>query len=339
MSTNPFKNFVAFMVNDEALKWLKDFNTDSSHDQAAFNDYEAIEPGKTSWRTIGLTQPDVNEPSVFVQDVGDEGQLLTMKLQERVLPGSVIKEALNKKIAALTAEQGRKPNKKTIMEMKEEIVFDLLPHSHIRKATIPVLFMAPYLFVFSTSMKRVDEVTALLRGAIETVSSSTTGRVIPQFFAIQTRIPLLSGLTTVARDQGGDYDQFHPHNAGTFVGESKRTIKVKDRDIDAHEIQQLFKQDYQASELEMCYWAEHTLREDVPTLVVKVNDKMHFKGVHLPDAQAVSVRSGGDGESLDDIGMLWLVARTYRQMVNDFISEVGGGLMVEAAGADDEDEL
>lgn len=336
MSSNPFKNFVAFMVNDEALKWLKDFNTDSSHEQAAFADHEALEPGKTTWRTIGLDKPDADEPSSFVQAVGDEGRLMKVKLQERVLPGSVIKEALQKKMAALEAAQGRKPNKKVIMELKEEVIFDLLPHSHIRKTTIPVLFMDPYLFIFSTSMKRVDEVTALLRGAIEVASVNSAGRIIPQFFPIQTRLPLLNGLTTVARDQGGDYDQFHPNMSGTFVGESKRTIKVKDRDIDGYEIQQLLKQDYQVSELEMCYWIEDSPRGDDPALVLKVNDKLHFKGVHMPDAQAVSVRSGGDGENMDDLAMLWLIARTYRQMVKDFVAEVGGGLALTATDEDDE---
>lgn len=91
--------------------------------------------------------------------------LLCAKKEEKILPGSVIKELLTEKVEEIEAEQDRKVRKKERDNLKDELMMELLPKAFSRHQ-LTFAYIAPeagLLVVDASSAKRADELTAFLR--------------------------------------------------------------------------------------------------------------------------------------------------------------------------------
>ncbi|WP_207063922.1 recombination-associated protein RdgC [Motiliproteus sp. SC1-56] len=91
--------------------------------------------------------------------------LLCAKKEEKILPGSVIKEMLAERVEAIETEQSRKVRKKERDELKDTLMMELLPKAFSRHQ-LTFAYIAPeagLLVVDASSAKRADELTAFLR--------------------------------------------------------------------------------------------------------------------------------------------------------------------------------
>jgi DNA recombination-dependent growth factor C len=59
--------------------------------------------------------------------------LINLLQEERILPGSVVREALDERVALIEAEQSRKVYRKEKLQLKDEVILDLLPRSFTRR--------------------------------------------------------------------------------------------------------------------------------------------------------------------------------------------------------------
>jgi len=75
----------------------------------------------------GEDAPLVHESSGFY--------LVAARKEERILPGSVVRDALTEKVEEIETEQSRKVYKKERDQLKDDIVQAFLPRAFIRKAT------------------------------------------------------------------------------------------------------------------------------------------------------------------------------------------------------------
>ncbi|WP_028241287.1 recombination-associated protein RdgC [Stutzerimonas azotifigens] len=94
--------------------------------------------------------------------------LIAARKEERILPGSVVKDALKEKVDEIEAEQMRKVYKKERDQLKDDIVQAFLPRAFIRKSTT-FAAIAPSLglvLVDSSSAKRAEDLLSTLREAI-----------------------------------------------------------------------------------------------------------------------------------------------------------------------------
>lgn len=94
--------------------------------------------------------------------------MLAARKEEKLLPSSVIKDALSEKVAKIEDEQGRKVYKKEKDQLKDEIVLDLLPRAFSRYQNTYAL-IAPqqgWIAVDSSSHKRAEELLSHLRGSL-----------------------------------------------------------------------------------------------------------------------------------------------------------------------------
>src|SRR5690606_3892944 len=88
--------------------------------------------------------------------------------EERILPGSVVRDALKEKVDEIEAEQMRKVYKKERDQLKDEIVQTLLPRAFLRRSTT-YSAIAPdqgLVLVDSASPKRAEDLLSTLREAI-----------------------------------------------------------------------------------------------------------------------------------------------------------------------------
>lgn len=85
--------------------------------------------------------------------------------EERLLPSTVVKEALDEKVQAIEEEQHRKVRKKEKDELKEQIVTELLPRAFKRSSYTFAYIDTKnnWLVVNASSAKKADDLTSFLR--------------------------------------------------------------------------------------------------------------------------------------------------------------------------------
>ncbi|MEG3766009.1 recombination-associated protein RdgC [Alteromonas sp. 14N.309.X.WAT.G.H12] len=89
--------------------------------------------GKQDTATMGFASPfaQVGNEGVMFHKV-QERYWLTVKKQEKILPSSVVNAELAEKVAAIEAETGSPVGKKQQQDLKQEIMFRLLPQAFVR---------------------------------------------------------------------------------------------------------------------------------------------------------------------------------------------------------------
>ncbi|SDI87461.1 recombination associated protein RdgC [Pseudomonas flavescens] len=108
----------------------------------------------------GADAPLVHESQGFL--------LISARKEERILPGSVVKDAVKEKVDEIENEQMRKVYKKEREQIKDEIVQAFLPRAFIRKsATFAAIAPAQGLIIVNASSpKRAEDLLSTLREAI-----------------------------------------------------------------------------------------------------------------------------------------------------------------------------
>lgn len=94
--------------------------------------------------------------------------MICVRLEERILPSSVINDELNNKLDAIQSETGRRPVGKHKQSIKDELILTLLPKAFTRsKRTYAYIDQqAQLLVVDASSSNKAEELMELLRQSI-----------------------------------------------------------------------------------------------------------------------------------------------------------------------------
>lgn len=94
--------------------------------------------------------------------------LLAVRIDERAVPPQAVAEEVERRVAALLEREGRKPGRRQLADLKDEVTMDLRPRAFVKSVTVPVLLApaAGLMLVGTSSKSRCDEVTSFVRNAV-----------------------------------------------------------------------------------------------------------------------------------------------------------------------------
>lgn len=127
-----------------------------------------VECGATQPQSLGWAPPRGLAHGRLVEDIGGHW-LMKLMIEQRVLPGSVVKKRVDEIAAQVEQATGRKPGKKALKDLKEQATHELLPMAFTKTSAIKVWF-APadrLLMIDAGSASRAEEVVTLLIKALD----------------------------------------------------------------------------------------------------------------------------------------------------------------------------
>lgn len=151
-----FKNILVYTFGT-------DFTVDTDHLQDKLSDFpfepcKSIETYRTGWVTPAATSDQFSF-------ISSRRILLCLKRQEKVIPASVVNEALKEKVQTIEEKEHRKPGRKEKLSLKEEILTDLTPRAFARSSYTwgYIDLNSQQIIIDASSAKKADEFLDLLR--------------------------------------------------------------------------------------------------------------------------------------------------------------------------------
>ncbi|MBT3196389.1 MAG: recombination-associated protein RdgC [Gammaproteobacteria bacterium] len=122
--------------------------------------------GALELSTLGWSAPLPNGSGLTLPVGG--AILIAAKKEEKILPASVVREALNERIAEIESTEGREVRNKEKQRLRDEITVELLPRAFTKSRVLHALIDPEqgWLLVDTASRPRAEEMTVLLRESI-----------------------------------------------------------------------------------------------------------------------------------------------------------------------------
>jgi recombination associated protein RdgC len=159
-----FKNLTVFRL---APGWSATFDQiEAGLDKGRF-----AECGATQEQSAGWVPPRGPADGPLAETV--RGQwLMRLMVEQRVLPGAVVKRRIEEIAAEIERTTGRKPGRKQTKELKDQATLELLPMAFTKRSAVNV-WVSPdsgFVVLDTSSPGRADEVVTLLVKALDGVS-------------------------------------------------------------------------------------------------------------------------------------------------------------------------
>lgn len=282
------------------LKW---------HMEVGTEDGKIKPPTAGQTGTIGFQTVAPNWPMIVASP---DHILLCVEMQDRMLPGPIVKKRVEELAAEAERTTGRKPGKKARAELKEQATEELLPKAFIKTTQVHVTLFRkePLLLVWSTSSKRVDQVLTLL---------SKIGGPDMRIDAIQTKQAPSVALTAFVRDNGaqgeGLFENLIPCRDVLIHNGDGAKIRTTNVSTESNSVQApITHLGYDVSEVAIATKDEVTFT---------LTDTLCFKKFDIGTAMDARELSGKDDGALEAIA--WLSA-TEAQRALGYVLEMMGGV-------------
>lgn len=124
--------------------------------------------GSQTLSTYGFVAPLGKDEDAPMLHISQNFMLLCAQQQERILPASVLRDALNEKVEQLEQAESRKVYKKEREQIKDELTMEMLPRAFVRKAKTYAAIdgNTGLIYVDASSTKRAEELLSALREAL-----------------------------------------------------------------------------------------------------------------------------------------------------------------------------
>jgi recombination associated protein RdgC len=193
----------------------------------------------------GFVSPFGNDSEVLMHE-SSECALLELGGRERVLPSSVVKEAMEAKLKAIRERTGRNPGKKQREQIKDEVMLDLLPRAFVKPSR-----QAAYIDLHS-KMLIVDAATDKPAEAIITQLREGLGSFVAEPVQTEESVSamlsawLIAGKCDGPFELGDECELKDPVDTGC-------AIKAKRHDLSVEEIREHVRTGKKVSQLGLIY--------------------------------------------------------------------------------------
>ena len=259
--------------------------------------------------TYGFVAPFGKGADAPLVHVSQDFILIAARKEDRILPGSVVRDALKEKVEEIEAEQMRKVYKKERDQLKDEIIQAFLPRAFIRRSTT-FAAIAPkqgLILVNSASPKRAEDLLSTLREAIGslpvrplTVKMAPTA-VLTEWVKTQQAAEHFTALD--------ECELRDPQEDGGI-------IRCKRQDLTSDEIQLHLSTGKQVTQLSLAW-------QDKLSFVL--DEKMIVKRLRFEDLlQDQAEQDGGDDDLSQQDASFTLMMLTFGEFLPALVEALGG---------------
>ena len=119
--------------------------------------------GASQEKAMGWVEPRGEAHGLLVEAVNGQ-RILKLKIETRGVPGSVVTRKAKERIAQIEASEGRKPGKKEMKEIKEDVKLSLMPMAFSKESSVWVWIdpVTQMLVIDAGSQAKADEVITML---------------------------------------------------------------------------------------------------------------------------------------------------------------------------------
>lgn len=303
-----FRNLLVYRLSP-------DYRFDAEALETALAEKPARPCASQELATYGFVPPCGNGPDAPLAHVSQGFYLVSARKEERILPGSVVRDALKEKIEEIEAEQMRKVYKKEREQLKDEIVQAFLPRAFIRKSKT-FAAIAPeqgLILVDSSSARRAEDLLSTLREVLGTLP------VRP----VNVKQAPMSTLTEWVKNNAASHG-LHLRDECELrdPSEDGGIIQCKRQDLASEEVQNHLAAGKLATKLSLAW-------EDKLSFVL--DDKLVIKRLRFEDLlQDQAEQDGGDDSDGQFDASFTLMMLTLNQFLPQLFEALGGEDIAQA---------
>lgn len=296
-----FKNVIAFRLDEFSL---------SAEDLEEKLKGSAKKPlGAQEISRMGFSAPFSKHSDMLVHSANG-CYLMCISKEEKVLPGAVIKEMLEEKIEAIENEQDRKVRGKEKKELKEQIIFELLPQAFSKTSKTFGYFDTTnnLLVVDAGSAKKAEDFASFIRKAIGSLKvrlmdvSTSPAFIMTSWLKETTDLPDALSL-------GGEASLADP-------SEDAGKITAKNVDLVSEEIQSHLDQGMMVKTVSVSF-------EDKMSFVV--NDELHLKRIKFGETFNEQVDDVDADDAMARMDASFTIASSFiAEAVTEVLNAFGG---------------
>lgn len=301
----------AFFKNALVYRFTQVIPFDGAALQSALEAKPHREPATQELSTYGFVAPlNIGSESPLVQtfaSVHYTAQMIAAKKTERILPGSVVRDELKKRVDAIEAEQMRKVYKKERDQIKDDIVQAFLPRAFLRSKVVQALILDDMIIVDASSPGAAEDLLSTLREAIGSLPvRPLTVKVAPS-----------ASMTDWLKTQQAAPD-FHVLDECELrdTHEDGGTVRCKRQDLTSDEVQEHLQAGKLATKLSLAWQDKLSFVLD-DQLRIK---RLRFEDLLLDQAE----QDGGDDAHGQYQASLGIFAGTMTKFIPALIEALGG---------------
>lgn len=200
--------------------------------------------GQMDRQSMGWTAPASHAPDLLAYPNGG-ACLVALRIEEKLLPASVIKELADERIAHIEAQELRQVGKKEARELRERIAEELLPRAFSRSRVLNALVdpEAGCLWVDTATAAKAELLLTALR---DTLGSLPVRR-------LQTRTEPVLAMTTWLEQGAPDGFTLDADCVLTAPGDGGAQVSVRRQDLNADEMKQHLASGKQVTQLALSW--------------------------------------------------------------------------------------
>lgn len=302
-----FKNLLAYRLTQSLAVNAEELET-------ALDSKRARACASQELSTYGFVAPFGKGEDAPLVHVSGDFILISAQKEERILPGSVVRDALKEKVDEIESEEQRKVYKKERDQIKDEIIQAFLPRAFIRKSSTfaAIDLKQGLILVNSASPAGAEDLLSTVREVIGTLP------VRP----LTVKIAPSASMTDWVKTSKAP-DDFFVLDKVTLADthEDGGKINATRQDLSSDEIQAHLAKGMLVTNLAMA-WQDK--------LSFTLDDKMVIKGIKFEDLLQDQAEQDGGEDALGQLDASFtLMMLTFRDYLPALIEALGGEEMPE----------